>query len=369
MAWTDNEATRNLLVGLVAGFAMGGAVGIGVGVVLDSDPLPPTAAVPVESATALVSTYSPTSRPATLANVILGKVVGIADGDTLTVLDGSNTQYKIRLEGIDAPESHQAFGTQAKKALSDFVFNRAVRVQWAERDKYGRTLGHVYSDDRWINKAMVQNGWAWHYVEYSDDEVLAESERGARLAKAGLWRDARPVAPWDFRHNPELAATALASDSQSSRIDLRDLGAMPLADASSGRWQDDPILEAAPTSETVYITNSGGKYHRGGCRYLSKSRIPIALDDAAGRYTPCSVCNPPTGTATALAAAATTSDPWAAFPEAATETQTESVTVYATRSGGKYHRAGCRYLKSSIPMSLDAAKARYSPCSVCNPPY
>jgi len=73
-----------------------------------------------------------------------GRVVGVTDGDTLTVLEGT-TQRKVRLLGIDAPERAQAFGSRAKEALSDLVFGRTVRVTWKARDKYGRTLGDVYA--------------------------------------------------------------------------------------------------------------------------------------------------------------------------------------------------------------------------------
>jgi len=269
----------------------------------------------------------------------LGKVAGVAGGDTITVLDESHVQHAIRLEGIDAPESHQDFGTQAKKALSEKVFDKTVRVEWKENDKYGRILGHVFADDRWINKDMVEEGWAWHYRQYSDDEDLAEAETLARVMSAGLWEGSNPIAPWDFRHNPSLASTAASTALEVSAA----------AESST--------TEAV---QTVYVTYSGGKYHRDGCRYLSKSRIPISLDDAYARYAPCSVCNPPVASAYSGAASSFEAEP----------AETESETVYATRTGAKYHRAGCRYLRSSsIPMSLDDAKARYSPCSVCNPPY
>lgn len=106
---------------------------------------------------------------------------------------------------------------------------------------------------------------------------------------------------------------------------------------------------------TVYITKTGKKYHRDGCRSLSKSKIPISLKEAVLSYGPCNVCNPP------IIQQSTISKP-------STE-ENKSVTVYVTRTGSKYHRAGCRSLKrSSIPMSLEDAKQRYSPCGICNPP-
>jgi len=94
------------------------------------------------------------------ANQLAGKVVGVTDGDTITVLDGANTQYKIRLAGIDAPERGQVFGTKSKQALSDKVFGKQVRVDWTEHDRYQRIIGEVYVGDRWINLELVQEGWA-----------------------------------------------------------------------------------------------------------------------------------------------------------------------------------------------------------------
>jgi endonuclease YncB( thermonuclease family) len=197
------------------------------------------------------------------SNVIMGRVVGVTDGDTIKVLDSTNIQHKIRLRGIDAPESHQSFGTQSKKALSDKVFNQAVRVEWEQKDHYGRTLGHIYLDDRWINKEMIEEGFAWHYHQYSNDEDLATAQQNAKSATAGLWLDTNAIAPWDFRRNPSLA------------------------DASSH------TTDSAASSTTVYITRTGKKYHRDGCRYLKKSKIPISLDEAKLRYDPCKVCKPP----------------------------------------------------------------------------
>src|SRR5258708_5481819 len=85
---------------------------------------------------------------------LTGKVVHIADGDTLTVLDNDKVQYKIRLHGIDAPEKGQAFGTKAKEALAEKVHEKTVRVVWKEKDQYGRVVGDVYLGDRNINIEM-----------------------------------------------------------------------------------------------------------------------------------------------------------------------------------------------------------------------
>ena len=77
------------------------------------------------------------------AEPIVGKIVGVADGDTLTVLDALKHQHKIRLSGIDAPESGQAFGNRSKQALSDCAFGKQATVEGDKTDRYGRTVGRV----------------------------------------------------------------------------------------------------------------------------------------------------------------------------------------------------------------------------------
>lgn len=133
------------------------------------------------------------------AEEIRGKVVHIADGDTITVLDANKTQHKIRLEGIDAPEHHQAFGTKSKERIAEKVAGKEVVVIWKSKDRYGRILGDVYLGDRHINLEMVQDGMAWHYKQYSKSKELAEAEDEARREKKGLWVDKNPMPPRDFR--------------------------------------------------------------------------------------------------------------------------------------------------------------------------
>jgi endonuclease YncB( thermonuclease family) len=133
------------------------------------------------------------------AEEIRGKVVSIADGDTITVLDAEKVQHKIRLEGIDAPEKGQAFGTKAKDKMSELVGEKEVVVRWEKKDRYGRILGDVHLGDRLINLEMVQDGLAWHYKQYSKSKELAEAEEEAQKAKKGIWGDKSPEPPWEFR--------------------------------------------------------------------------------------------------------------------------------------------------------------------------
>ena len=136
---------------------------------------------------------------------VSGRVVRIADGDTLTVLDAANEQHRIRLQGIDAPESHQAFGTQSKQNLSGLVFSREVTAICDKTDQYGRLVCKIVLGGKDINLEQVKAGMAWHYKDYEreqspeDRELYAAAENDARAARRGLWADANPTEPSEFR--------------------------------------------------------------------------------------------------------------------------------------------------------------------------
>jgi endonuclease YncB( thermonuclease family) len=137
---------------------------------------------------------------------ITGRVVGISDGDTITVLDSTKTQHKIRLAGIDAPESKQAFGQASKKHLSDMVFNKDVTLECGKTDKYRRRVCVVMANGNDANLAQVASGMAWWYRKYQKEQTAqqrADYEAAEAMAKAGrvgLWSDAEPVPPWEWRH-------------------------------------------------------------------------------------------------------------------------------------------------------------------------
>ncbi len=134
-----------------------------------------------------------------------GGVVSIADGDTVTVLDANDTQHRIRLEGIDAPESHQAFGEQSRQSLAEMISGKEVTVSYQKTDQYGRLVGKIVLDGRDINLEQVKAGMAWHYKFYeneqtpADRELYAKAESSARAARRGLWQDPNPVEPYQFR--------------------------------------------------------------------------------------------------------------------------------------------------------------------------
>jgi endonuclease YncB( thermonuclease family) len=149
-----------------------------------------------------------------LAEEYKGRIVGIADGDTVTLLTAQMEEIKIRLAGIDAPEKDQAFGQKSKQMLSDLVFNREVRVEKEDVDKYGRTVGHIYLGDIDINLLMISQGGAWAYRQYlgPKDQGFIAAEDAARKDRAGLWalQDDQIMPPWEWRHGGKEATAPAA---------------------------------------------------------------------------------------------------------------------------------------------------------------
>jgi len=152
-------------------------------------------------------------------NQFEARVVDVADGDTVTVLDSNNVQHKIRLAGIDAPEKGQPFADRSKQGLSWAVMGKPVRVEWSKQDRYGRLVGKVWvsSPDMAcsrtaapdcpknldVNRAQLSVGLAWHDKEYEKEQspedraAYAFEENEARARRVGLWSEPDPVAPWD----------------------------------------------------------------------------------------------------------------------------------------------------------------------------
>lgn len=135
-----------------------------------------------------------------------GKVIAVADGDTMTVLTNSNEQVRIRLYGIDTPEKAQSFGTKAKQALAEMTFGKQVEILPVVKDRYGRTVAHVLIDREEVNGRMIEDGWAWVYQQYCKEAVCTQWsawEAEARSLGAGLWADPNPTPPWEWRHGGE----------------------------------------------------------------------------------------------------------------------------------------------------------------------
>lgn len=187
------------------GAAAVGAAGTAAGVAATQPPATPAAiAAPatmpmVPPSVPVTPTSSSPPSTSVSANTHLWRVVGVYDGDTVTCLDENNQQQKVRLAEIDAPESGQDFGKVSREALAAMVFGRTVEVTDQGRDRYGRWIAQLSVDGVDVNRQMVASGNAWNYAAYSKDPSLAEAQKQAQAQKLGLWAQANPVAPWDYR--------------------------------------------------------------------------------------------------------------------------------------------------------------------------
>lgn len=132
---------------------------------------------------------------------LIGRTVGITDGDTLTVLVEGQREMRVRLAEIDAPERGQPWGTRARQTLSELVYGQEVRVVEQDVDRWGRTVARVYVGETDVNARMVELGAAWAYTRYLTDRSIAELEDRARRERVGLWSmpTTEIVEPWEWR--------------------------------------------------------------------------------------------------------------------------------------------------------------------------
>lgn len=134
------------------------------------------------------------------AETLVGRVVSVADGDTLTLLDAGRRQHKIRLAQIDAPEKNQAFGQRSRESLAALCAGRAAEVLNEGKDRYGRVVGRVLCARVDANSEQVRRGMAWVFDRYAPaSSPLYRLQAEARVARQGLWYDAQPTAPWTWR--------------------------------------------------------------------------------------------------------------------------------------------------------------------------
>lgn len=256
---------------------------------------------------------------------LTGKVIRVSDGDTIAILDEYKSTYKIRFEGIDAPESKQDFGQKSKKNLSDLIYGKTVVVSTSKVDKYGRFVGKVTLDGKDINLEQLKGGFAWHFKRYSDEQkeadriVYAKTESEAKAAKLGLWADAAPTPPWDWRRGVNNAAldgvpvgsiignknsmiyhtpgcstyTKVSKDNrvifktaeEAEKAGYRISGAC--GDGKKRTEESKPVTPTTKSSSTVNSSTSTSKpktdrvYQkgsRGGCYYLSDSGKKVYVD-------------------------------------------------------------------------------------------
>jgi micrococcal nuclease len=174
----------------VAPAAIGGATAAAM------QPSPPPAfSGPVPQIQPLQPLASPPTVPVARRS---WRVVGVYDGDTVTCLDEAGQQQKLRLAGIDAPDSSQDYGRTSREALAGMVFGRTVEVVDAGRDANGTSLGRVFVDGQDVNRQMVATGNAWADPSAVDPSLPA-AQAAAQSQRLGLWAQPDPTPPWNFR--------------------------------------------------------------------------------------------------------------------------------------------------------------------------
>ncbi len=136
--------------------------------------------------------------------VLRGKVVSVADGDTVTILTENDEQIRIRLYGIDAPEKGQDFSNKSRQFLNDLCYGKIVSIEKKGIDQYERVLGIVYIGELNLNKEMVRNGLAWYYDHYVKDADMEALEHAARKQKLNIWSMKNPTPPYEFRRNQRM---------------------------------------------------------------------------------------------------------------------------------------------------------------------
>ena len=177
------------------------AAGAAIGASIEHFTAPPPANDPVASTAAI----APAAVPA--AESIRATVTEITDGDTINARLPDGFEHAIRLAGIDAPESAQAFGAQSTAHLAELVSGKVVMLQCSGDRSYGRMICKILlpsGEDVCLDQ--VKAGMAWQYKQYQDEQSAADrttyaaTECTAMKASVGLWSDPHPVQPQDFRH-------------------------------------------------------------------------------------------------------------------------------------------------------------------------
>jgi len=230
--------------------------------------------------------------------LISGKVIRIADGDTLTILDASNTQHRIRLSGIDAPERTQDFYQVSRDNLSNLVFGKDVVVEYYKTDRWGRLVGKVILDGKDECLEQVKAGLAWHFKRYEKEQSLPEREQYAAAEKEahenhrGLWRDSQPIPPWDYRRKTKgteeesEGKTTEGGNTNLNRAVRPSLSVTPLNRLSENVKVD--RQDVAENNHSAYLIRGNRRsmiYHWPGCPDYEKiaehNRVPFASAEEA----------------------------------------------------------------------------------------
>lgn len=194
------------------------------------------------------------------AESITGRCIRVSDGDTVTIQLPNGTKERIRLRGIDAPESGQDFGRVSKRELTKLISRKEVRVETDGRDRYDRIIGKIYLGQLFVNEEMVRLGVAWYYPKYTPNEPeLLAAQDEAKAARRGLWVQRSPLPPWEWRK-------------------LNREGKRHKASAQAG----------LASAQGLYWVSKAGKIHNPSCRYYGSSNSGIYTNKPTG--TDCKAC-------------------------------------------------------------------------------
>ncbi|MDT7604053.1 MAG: hypothetical protein QOF61_2050 [Acidobacteriota bacterium] len=193
------------------------------------------------------------------------RVLAVLDGNTLSARNVTTGQQSyVRLRGTDAPELQQPYGAQAREHLASLVMGKSVRVEFKGTDRMGTVEGRVVADGVDINLAQLEAGLAWFHTVYANElsdeqkQLYEEAEKDSRAARRGLWKDAAPTPPWQYR-----AANKIGEDP-------RDIP-QPSAPATTS-------VVADRRSKFYYLPNCAG-YRR----VPARSRVRFKSSDEATR--------------------------------------------------------------------------------------
>lgn len=211
-----------------------------------------------------------------------GKVIAVADGDTITVLQGKK-QYKIRLYGIDCPESSQAYGKKAKKLTSKLTYGKTVELTAYDVDRYKRVVAVVKVNGVNVNEELIKNGLAWRYTKYCKESFCDDwiaSEYQARNSKLGLWKDKNPMAPWDWRKSPQKKKQV--SSNQAGR------------ERQKATYQQQKTQQVRSSGGSVHGNRKSHKFHNAGCRWYNckncTKNFGSASEARSAGYSACGKC-------------------------------------------------------------------------------
>lgn len=231
------------------------------------------------------NTPTPSALSSTLCGVDVGEkllqgtVTNVHDGDTVT-LNVGGTSYNVRMDGLDAPELAQTFGSQSQAALSNAVLGKSVQVTYTKTDKYGRIVGAVFTEGcQYANLAQVSAGMAWFYKAYQCElsapvrSQFAQAQDTASAAKLGLWSQNSPTPPWVYRNGTDPKPPTCPSPA--ATIDPSEL--VPTAQPTTPAVvpPETPVVTAPPVTSTP----------------VTPSTPAVTTPSSTGTYTPVTGCS------------------------------------------------------------------------------